>query len=351
MLLFPTSQQEVDHIINGLPAKSSSGHDDVSNILLKSLKPSLTYPMTLIFNQLLETGTFPERMKLAEVIPLYKNKASDHLVNYRPISLLVTMLKILKKIVYKRVINFLNKHEILYKSQYGFHSQRSCEQAVQELLAKILQSQEDGHQTASIFMDLLKAFDTLNHDLLLRKLERYGIRGLSLQWFTSYLNGQTLVAKVPVSDSVITYSSKFNVEYKTAQGSLLFIIFCNDIYLQEIYGSLILFADDTTLFNSHKSGNYLHFMLNHDLSILSDWFKAKQLSLNPLKSVVMYFNQDITNCDITIDGVVVPKVTTHKFLGTWIDDNLKWDTQVAHVVNKLRTNRYLLCLAKKLTLC
>ena len=101
MLLFPTSQQEVDHIIDGLPAKSSSGHDDISNTLLKSLKPSLTYPMTLIFNQSLETGTFPERMKLAEVNPLYKNKATDHLVNYRPISLLVTLLKILEKIVYK----------------------------------------------------------------------------------------------------------------------------------------------------------------------------------------------------------------------------------------------------------
>ena len=201
-------------------------------------------------------------------------------------------------------------------------------------------------------MDLSKVFDTLNHDLLLPKMERYGIQGLPLQWFTSYLNGQTLVAKVPVSDNVITYSSKFNVEYGTVQGSclgpLLFIIFCNDIYLQEIYGSLILFADDTTLFNSHKSGNYLHFMLNHDLSVLNDWFKANQLSLNPVKSVVMYFNQDTTNLDVTIDGIVVPKVTTHKFLGTWIDDNLKWDTQVTHVVNKLRTNRHLLCLAKHL---
>ena len=91
MLLIPTSQQEVDRIINSMLDKSSSGHDNVSNILLKSLKRSLTYPMTLIFNQLLETGIFPERMKLAEVIPLYKNKATDHLVNYRPISLLVTM--------------------------------------------------------------------------------------------------------------------------------------------------------------------------------------------------------------------------------------------------------------------
>ena len=120
-------------------------------------------------------------MKLAEVIPLYKNKATDHLVNYRPISLLMTMSKVLEKIVHKQVISFLHKHEVLYRSQYGFHSQCSCEQAVQELLAKILHSQEDGHQTVTIFMDLSKAFNTLNHDLLLQKMERYGIRGLPLQ--------------------------------------------------------------------------------------------------------------------------------------------------------------------------
>ena len=101
MLLLPTSQQEVNRIIDSLPTKSSSGHEDASNILLKSLKSRLTYPMTLILNQLLETGTFPERMKLAEVIPLYKNKATDHLVSYRPISLLMTMSKVLEKIVYK----------------------------------------------------------------------------------------------------------------------------------------------------------------------------------------------------------------------------------------------------------
>ena len=113
-------------------------------------------------------------MKTAEVIPLYKNKAADQLVNYRPISLLLTMSKVLEKIVYKRVISFLDKHNILYSSQYRFHSHQSCEQAVQELLAKILQSREDNHQTASVFMDLSKALDTLNHSLLLEKIERYG---------------------------------------------------------------------------------------------------------------------------------------------------------------------------------
>ena len=120
MVLVPTTQQEVQQIIDQLPAKSSSGHNDVSNVLLKSLKNSLTYPLTLIYNQSRNEGIFPDKMKLAEVIPLYKNKAMDHLVNYRPISLFMTMSKVLEKLMYKREVAFIDKHDILYRSQYGF---------------------------------------------------------------------------------------------------------------------------------------------------------------------------------------------------------------------------------------
>ena len=217
MFLTPTSQQEVSATIESLPSKTSSGHDEVSNILLKLLKPSLTYPLTLIFNQLLDTGVFPQSMKIAEVIALYKNNAIDQLVNYRPISLLFTMSKVLEKIVHKRVIKFLDHHNILYSSQYGFCNHRSCKQAVQELLAKILQAKEDNLQIASVFMDLSKAFDTQNHEMLLRKMERYSIRGIALDWFTSYLKDRTLVAKVPVSTSAVAYSKQYNIDYGTAQ--------------------------------------------------------------------------------------------------------------------------------------
>ena len=303
-------------------------------------------------NQSLETGVFPDQMKLAEVIPLYKSKALDHLVNHWPISLLITILKILKKLMYICIVKFIDKNDILYKSKYGFRSKHSCEQAVQEILAKILHSQEDGHKTTSIFMDLSKAFDTLNHDLLLKKMERYGIRGISLKWFQIYLSGHSLITKVSISENKSTYSNTFNVSCSTAQGSclgpLLFILFCNNIYLQEIYGSLILFADNTTLYNSHPSINYLNFIMRHDLSVLGDWFNANQLLLNPSKSVVMYFNSKKTSPDVMLDGIIIPTVHTHKFLGTWIDDNLAWNTQVQSLVGKLRSNCHLLSLSKNM---
>ena len=312
IVLEPTSQLEVRNTIEELLTKSSSRHDNVSNTLLKSLSVSLTYPLTLIFNQSFESGIFPDIMKLAEVIPLYKNKVIDRLVNYRPISLLMTMSKLLEKLMYKRVYAFINKYDILYKSQYGFCSHHLCEQAIQELLGKILQAREDGDQATSIFLDLSKALDTLDHKVLLAKLGRYGIHGLALSWFTSYLQDRSLVAKVPVSHSKIMYSKKFNIKYGTAQGScldpLLFIIFCNDIYLLDTYGSQMLFAYDTTLFNKHQSAKYLELFLTHDMEVLSEWFIANKLSLNMTKTVLMYFGKKDENLNISLDNTIIPRV-------------------------------------------
>ena len=192
MVLKPTSQLEVKKTIDELPTKSSSGHDNMSKTLLKSLSASLTYSQKLIFNQSFKSGVFPDTMKLAEVIPLYKNKAMDHLIKYRPILLLVMISKLLEKLMYKCVYLFINKNGILYNSQYGFCSHCLCEQAIQELLGKILQAKEDGQQSASIFLDLSKTFDTLDHTVLKLKLEIYGIFGPVLEWFTSYLHNWLL---------------------------------------------------------------------------------------------------------------------------------------------------------------
>ena len=116
-------------------------------------------------------------MKIAEIIPLYKSKECDEVINYRPISLLMTISKLLEKIIYIRVYSFLEEHNILYDSQYGFRSKRSCNQAITELTGRLLQAKEVSLHSAAIFLDLSKAFDTLNHEVLLAKLYRYGIRG------------------------------------------------------------------------------------------------------------------------------------------------------------------------------
>ena len=160
--------------------------------------------------------------------------------NYRPISLLLTISKILEKILYKRTYDFLNDNNELYHSQYGFRSKHSCENAISDLISQVLKNQQQNKYTAALFLDLSKAFDTLNHDLLLQKLEIYGVRGIALDWFRSYLNGRKMRLKCQTSETKSqTYSEWYQMTHGTPQGSclgpLLFLIFCNDLRLNLEY--------------------------------------------------------------------------------------------------------------------
>ena len=137
MVMHPTTQNEVEQIISKLPNKASHGHNMISNKLLKSLGKSISLPLTYIFNQSIAQGIFPDQMKIAEVVPLCKGKSTDELINYRPILLLLTMSKLLEKVIYKHLIKFTDKYKIIYESHYGFHSKRSCEHAMLELIGKI----------------------------------------------------------------------------------------------------------------------------------------------------------------------------------------------------------------------
>ena len=240
------------------------------------------FPLCHIFNQSIYEGSFPDLMKRAEVIPLYIGKEMDYMINYRPISLLITLSKLLEKVIYKRLYSFLELNNTLFNSQYGFRSRHSCKQAILEFISHILQAKNKGEHIASVFLDLSKAFDTLDHNILLSKLERYGIRGIALQWFDKYLKGRSLIIKVTTGTNQITYSDSFDITYGTAQGSclgpLLFIIFVNDIHLLPLYSKLILFANDTTVLNSHKVPKFLKYTITHDIQTLAEWFKTNKLS-------------------------------------------------------------------------
>ena len=152
------------------------------------------------------------------------------------------------------------------------------------------------------------------------------------------------------SENKITYSDAFDISFGMAQGSclgpLLFLLFCNDIHLLPLYSQLILFADDTTLFNSHKSEIYLEYMLNHDLEILFDWFKANQLSINLEKTVMMQFWSKHEKIKIKAMNNLIPNVRSTKFLGVFIDDTMSWKTHAEYLHNKLSMNRHMLQILK-----
>ena len=306
MVMRKTTPMELDTIIKKLPDKASYGHDDVSNIMLKALRTSIVFPLCHIFNHSIMEGKFPTCMKLVEIIPLYKGKSMDQMVNYRPILLLITLSKLLEKIIYQRIYKYLEDKSILYPSQYGFCNKRSCKQVICELTGYVLQSKNRSEHSASVYLDLSKAFDTLDHTILLQKLDHHGILGIARDWIEDYLRNRRLVTKITTCLNKITKSDSFNITCGAAQGSclrpLLFIIFVNDIHLLPLYSKVILFVDDTTIFNSHKIKCYLQYMIDMDLQLLQSWFNPNQLSLNVEKKVAMKFWDDKEDFHVSVNG-------------------------------------------------
>ena len=289
----PCTPTEIWDLINNLPNKGSSGHDNISNIMLKSLGPSILHPLSQLFNKSLEEGIFPDMMKLADVTPLYKSKDPTESTNYRPISLLMTLSKQLEKIVHKRTYDFLESTNQLYYSQYGFRKGHSCEHAVSELISEVIKAKQEGFYTVALFLDLSKAFDTLDHKLLLEKMEIYGIRGVANAWFKNYLTGRKMRVKCSIaSTGKVEYSNYNELQYGTLQGSclgpLLFTIFTNDLHKHLEHCKSILFADDTTIYKSHRNLKYLSWCLEQDLNILYQWFSNNKLTLNIQKKQSAY---------------------------------------------------------------
>ena len=359
MFLNPTNCTEVECVIDKLKNKHSSGHDNISNYLIKKLKNVIVLPLTIIINKSLQEGYFPSRMKTAEVVPLHKGKEWSNKNNYRPISLLLTISKILKKIVYTRTYTFMEKTSQFYEGQYGFRTKHSCENAVQNLLSDIVKGESLNKITKVIYLNLSKVFDMLSHPILFQKLYKYGIRGKTLEWYENYLSNRNMTVKCATSSIQTIYSDVFAVEYGAPQGSclgpLLFSIFTNDISKHLTYTKCILFADDTTIYMSHKNENFLNWCIEEDLKIISDWFKANLLTLNLDKTVCMMFRpKKFTGCNrtafaggnICVDGIAVPEVKETKFLGIWIDNRLSWNVHLSKLFVKLKRNLNLLRVSK-----
>ena len=233
----------------------------------------------------LSEGVFPTEIKLANVIPLYKADDAFAFNNYRPVSLLCVISKIFEKVMYNRLIDFLETFSILNNSQFWLRKMHSTYMALMNLINRLITSLENDEYVLGIYLDFSKAFDTVDHVILLRKLAHYGIRGTALKWFESYLSNR---------EQYVTYngisSSKQRIKCGVPQGSilgpLLFLSYFNDLCVVCKYSSAILFADDTNLFSSGKHLKTLERTTYNELSNISFWLKVNKLSLNIKKDTL-----------------------------------------------------------------
>ena len=324
-------------ILNNLKPKPSCGYDGISTKLLKTCKLEICKSVTLIINQTLSTGILPDSLKVAKVIPLYKKGDKALFDNYLPISILPSISKIFERIIFNQINDHFTSHNLYYDGQYGFREKNSTQLAALELIDRITHELDLGNTPINIYIDLSKAFDTLDHNILISKLQHYGIKGTALQLLLSYLS--TRKQFVQYSDIL---SQKTDILMGVPQGSilgpLLFIIYINDMVHSSELFKFIKFADDTTLITNLKNEDTRNESLNTELANFHNWLKANKLSLNVNKTKAMVFHMPQKRIQLPllkIAGTDIEFVDNFNFLGIIINKHLNWTSHVDMLTAKL----------------
>ena len=348
---FSISNIEKDKVLKYLSTMDSckaTGTDSIGPRLLRFAAPYIADDITYICNQSINSSTFPKKWKEAKVSPLHKNGPHDDVNNYRPISILPVLSKVLEKHVHDCLSAYLNENNLLHKTQSGFRSQHSCETALVHMIDSWLNAMDNGQMVGVVLVDFKKAFDLVDHQILLSKLKLYGLNNDALMWFDTYLAQRR--QQVSINDNKSDFETvTCGIPQGSILGPLLFLLFINDLPLYVDNVSADLYADDTTFYDIQASIELIEKNLQLSLNQLHIWCKNNGMVLNSEKTKVML----ITTCQkrqrlpstalkLKYNDESLKTISNDKILGVFVDNNLIWSDHVKHICKKISTYIWLL---------
>ena len=351
MFLRPTSPTEIYNVIFQLNSNKSCGFDGINANFVITASEVLSPISSILINACFDLGVFSSVLKIAKVIPVFKEGDKGKVSNHRPISLPTVFSKILEKLVYARTVVFLNSHSVLVPTQYGFRPKFSTIHAVLDIITSCYDNMAINMYTGFGLLDLAKAFDTVNHNILLKKLDHYGIRGIVNDFFRSYLTNRRQIVSISNSNSSLKFIN-VGVPQGSNLGFLLFLLFINDLpnCLESVPR---LFADDTCLQVCAPSVEQLELKLNSELTKICKWMFANKLTLNASKSQALIISPKLRCSPVCLNlrcpAGTIKSVNNAKYLGITLDNRLNFrehikitETKVARSVGILSKLKYYL---------
>ena len=345
--------EKVEKYLKNIDITKATGADNIGPRLLKLAASYISESLTFICNQSIISYTFPEKWKEGKVTPLHKTGPKDDTNNYRPISVLPIVSKLLERHVHDSLMSYLSSNSLLHSTQSGFRPNHSCETSLLQMVNKWLDAINNSQMIGMLMIDFRKAFDLVDHTLLLKKLKYYKLSEETISWFSSYLMGRK--QKVFVNN---TFSEAENIICGVPQGSilgpLLFLLFINDLPLSIDNVLTDLYADDTTLYFIDKFQACIEQQLQTALHKLSEWCKENGMLINTTKTKAMlittpqkWIHLNNNNLQLTCNNEELSVVANNKILGVLIDNNLTWTNHIDALTKKIVSNLWLLSRMKE----